>query len=122
MRDADENKSHFPSGIVIMRHGHREDSDNPLWQTKARFPFDTPLAAVENEICAAARELKAAGRTFDVVYTSPFLRCLQTSERLVRALGCERVPVFIHGGLAEVHNPSKAMMYLTYFVLDFLPV
>ncbi|GIL71965.1 hypothetical protein Vretimale_597 [Volvox reticuliferus] len=65
MRDADENKSHFPSGIVIMRHGHREDSDNPLWQTKARFPFDTPLAAVENEICAAARELKAAGRTFD---------------------------------------------------------
>ncbi|GIL71963.1 hypothetical protein Vretifemale_2394 [Volvox reticuliferus] len=108
MRDADENKSHFPSGIVIMRHGHREDSDNPLWQTKARFPFDTPLAAVENEICAAARELKAAGRTFD--------------ERLVRALGCERVPVFIHGGLAEVHNPSKAMMYLTYFVLDFLPV
>ncbi|GIL45709.1 hypothetical protein Vafri_2885 [Volvox africanus] len=96
----------FPCGIVVMRHGHREDSDNPLWQTKARFPFDTPLVVNENEINDAAQQLKAAGRTFDVVYTSPFLRCLETSERLIRALGCERVPVFIHGGLAEVHNPK----------------
>ncbi|GLI64045.1 hypothetical protein VaNZ11_007206 [Volvox africanus] len=105
MSDADEIKS-LPCGIVVMRHGHREDSDNPLWQIKARFPFDTPLAINENEICAAAQQLKAAGRTFHVVYTSPFLRCLETTQRLLRALGCERVPVFIHGGLAEVHNPK----------------
>ncbi|GLC34494.1 hypothetical protein PLESTB_001255200 [Pleodorina starrii] len=97
--------SALPCGFIVMRHGRREDTDNPLWQVQARFPFDTPLSASGKEIMEAANRLKQAGRTIDVVYTSPFLRCLQTSEQLIRALGCENIPVFVHQGLSEVHSP-----------------
>ncbi|GFR42390.1 hypothetical protein Agub_g3262 [Astrephomene gubernaculifera] len=96
--------SRMPAGIVVMRHGRREDTANPAWHLTAKFPFDTPLVASESEISGAAEHL--TGRTFDVVYCSPFLRCIETAERLLREMGAVDVPMFIHRGLSEVHNPQ----------------
>ncbi|KAG2501168.1 hypothetical protein HYH03_000983 [Edaphochlamys debaryana] len=96
-----------PAGIVVLRHGRREDSMNPEWQQQARWPWDTPLCATETEIAEAVARMQGNGLTrFDVVYTSPFLRCLETAERILGALGCGDVPVLIHRGLSEVHNPG----------------
>ncbi|KXZ47040.1 hypothetical protein GPECTOR_38g277 [Gonium pectorale] len=72
--------------------------------TQARFPFDTPLTTVEEEIHESAARLKSIP-PIDVVYTSPFQRCIETAERLLRSLGRTDVPVFVHKGLSEVHNP-----------------
>ncbi|PNW77520.1 hypothetical protein CHLRE_10g440250v5 [Chlamydomonas reinhardtii] len=95
-----------PAALVVMRHGKREDTINSTWQAKARFPWDTPLCAMEAEIGEASEKLLAAGRSFDVVYSSPFLRCLQTAERTMQHLGCNDVPVLVHRGLSEVHGPG----------------
>lgn len=99
--------SGLPCSIIVMRHGRRWDSRDPAWASRASHPWDTPLSSDANvEINAAATLLQAKGKaSVDVVYCSPFLRCIQTAELLLGRLGLS-VPVYIHRGMSEVHAPN----------------
>lgn len=65
-----------------MRHGRRHDTDDFTWASKTKFVWDTPLSTPELSQPAleqVARMLVDHGAKIDVVVTSPFLRCLQTT-------------------------------------------
>jgi len=68
--------------LYLLRHGDAEkakgkedDSERPL----------TELG--KQQSLKAAEEIKSKGITFDVIFTSPFLRAYQTAEIVVGALG-----------------------------------
>ncbi len=89
-------------GFAWVRAGKREDMVNPSWRRGARFQWDTPLVARGDCLDGAAQRLSSV--RFDVVYCSPFLRCLQTAQRLLRALGQDDTSVYVHKGLSELHS------------------
>ena len=84
----------------IVRHGERADVAEPSWALTAARPHDPPLTSLGMQQAAATAEgLK--GQRVDIVYTSPFLRCVQTAQVIADALG---VPLRIEPGLCEWLN------------------
>ncbi len=82
--------------------GVRLDVIEKDWRSKAKYPWDTPLVDDEAELELAADHLR--GVPIDVVYCSPFLRCLQTAQRLLKLLLLDSLPVYVHKDLSEVHT------------------
>lgn len=86
--------------LWLMRHGHA--AADALGGDAAR-----PLTAKgEGVVEGAGRALAAVGVRPDELWHSPFLRARQTAERIVEALGVERVVV--NEGLTP-HGSSRAM-------------
>lgn len=88
--------------IFFVRHGMREDFENPAWKETAANPHDTPLSArglrQAGDVAEALR-----GKGVRAVFSSPFLRALQTAHPLAEACG---LPVFVEPGLSEWLNPE----------------
>eukprot|EP00252_Welwitschia_mirabilis_P013057 TRINITY_DN28873_c0_g1_i1.p1 TRINITY_DN28873_c0_g1~~TRINITY_DN28873_c0_g1_i1.p1 ORF type:complete len:259 (-),score=52.35 TRINITY_DN28873_c0_g1_i1:355-1131(-) len=132
--------------LFVMRHGERLDNCDPQWVRTAPRPWDPPLTE-RGKIQAwnAGKRLRAEGWNITRVFSSPFLRCVQTTAEVVSALcavhddahglpGCSsgvsidpsRVKVSIEYGLCEVLNylaircppTSDASWILDHFELE----
>jgi len=95
--------------IWILRHALREDSVNPDWVKNTDRPWDPPLAKKEFfQAESVAKRLKNA--KINHLFSSPFLRALQTSDCVAETLG---IPVIVDTGLgewgtAQTHIPKDA--------------
>mmetsp|Transcript_30935 Transcript_30935/g.73419 ORF Transcript_30935/g.73419 Transcript_30935/m.73419 type:complete len:512 (+) Transcript_30935:48-1583(+) len=89
------------SGAVwVVRHGERIDSVEKGWKKTAARPHDPPLTPAGFEQAAATgRALR--GHRLDAIYTSPFLRCVQTATAIVEAMGPGAPPIHLEPGLGE---------------------
>ncbi|CAE7220639.1 Icl1f [Symbiodinium natans] len=105
--DSAENSLAHQSAVAVLRHGERQDSVfGSTWHMGAdcqRYPFDCPIT---NDAIVEARH--AAGKLsdfadFDVIVSSPYLRCVQTAIALADALD---VMVLLDYELGEVFGPA----------------
>jgi broad specificity phosphatase PhoE len=88
--------------IFIARHGSRLDVEDPAWVHQAQRPWDPPLAPRGR---AQARRLAArlADKGVDYIFSSPFLRTLETAEPLADILD---LPLKVESGLSEWLTPE----------------
>ncbi|KAG5648030.1 hypothetical protein DXG03_007065 [Asterophora parasitica] len=91
--------------IYIARHGYRLNWINTNWQSKTGLPRDPPLAAY------GETQAKELGEYFlslpdeerpTAIFSSPYYRCLQTSQPVSQALG---LPIYVEHGIAEWYSP-----------------
>lgn len=88
--------------IYLIRHGQREDFENPGWKTTAARPYDTPLSATGFR---QARDVGYTLKSADIglLFASPFLRALQTADAIASALN---LPIRVEMGFCEWLNPA----------------
>lgn len=88
--------------LYFVRHGMRVDFENPAWRETADNPHDTPLSPTGlRQARDIARALRGEG--IDHVFSSPFLRAVETAHPLAAELG---LPLRIETGLSEWLNPA----------------
>ena len=83
--------------LWLVRHGHRLDFIQPEWFDTATYRYDPPLSA-EGFDQANLLALQLNQIQIDQIYTSPFLRTVQTADRLAR---CLQLPIRLEWGLCE---------------------
>lgn len=91
------------TGLVwVMRHGERADVADPNWDaTTEERPHDPSLTELGvRQAMATGRAMRDRNARVDVIYTSPFLRCVQTAAAVAAELG--DVPLRIEPGLSEL--------------------
>lgn len=92
--------------FVIMRHGDRADKANESWSESESRPWDPPLSA------AGWREASKQGskihtllkRKPDMVFSSPYTRCLQTASAVIEACRLSFKHLIIDKGLSETYD------------------
>ncbi|GLI68835.1 hypothetical protein VaNZ11_013378 [Volvox africanus] len=90
--------------VYCMRHGHRQDEEEDVWHISAARPWDPPLSAKgRQQAREAATQFKS--KNIDYVFTSPFVRCLQTSAEIVDELGLEQGRWLVLWPMAELCDP-----------------
>jgi broad specificity phosphatase PhoE len=83
--------------LWLVRHAHRLDFIQPEWFDTAIYPYDPPLSTQGfDRARAIATELSRV--QIDRIYTSPFLRTIQTADPLARLL---QLPIQLEWGLCE---------------------
>lgn len=88
--------------FFFVRHGQREDFVNPGWKAHAERPHDPPLSAGGfRQAQDVARALR--GRGITALYSSPFLRALQTATPIAEALD---LPIRVEPAFCEWLNPE----------------
>jgi broad specificity phosphatase PhoE len=87
---------------VLIRHAHRLDFVQPQWFETAPYPYDPPLSALGWQ---QALELapKLLHLPIAQIFTSPYLRTLQTAYPIGRGLGLK---LCIENGLREWLHPE----------------
>ncbi len=80
----------------------REDFENPDWKETATNPHDTPLSATGRRQ-ALDVALALHGADIAHIFSSPFLRALETAHPLAAAAGR---PILIEPGFSEWLNPA----------------
>ena len=88
--------------LWIVRHGNRLDFVYPEWFEIATRRYDPPLAE-DGFIQANKLALRLASEKIDHIFTSPFLRAIQTAYPVTEALD---LPLKIEAGLSEWLNPD----------------
>ena len=83
--------------IWITRHGMRQDNIDPNWAKTAKNPDDPPLAQ-EGRLQAIETGRFLSNQNVQLIYSSPFLRCIQTAGLIANIL---KVPVRVEYGLSE---------------------
>lgn len=84
--------------IWIVRHGNREDFQNPGWSKTAQRPFDPALSA-DGETQAREVGLSLQGEQVHCVFASPFLRTIQTASYIAETLN---LSVCLEPGIGEI--------------------
>jgi broad specificity phosphatase PhoE len=83
--------------LWLVRHAHRLDFIQPEWFDTATYRYDPPLSAAGFEQAnSLAQQLSQV--QIDWIYTSPFLRAIQTADPLARLL---QLPIRLEWGLCE---------------------
>jgi broad specificity phosphatase PhoE len=83
--------------LWLVRHGHRLDFIQPEWFDTAVYPYDPPLSSEGfDRAISLAQEFRQV--SIDRIYTSPFLRTIQTADPLARLL---QLPIRLEWGLCE---------------------
>lgn len=91
--------------IWIVRHGNREDFQNPGWARTAQRPFDPALSPDgETQAQEVGRSLRA--EPIDHIFASPFLRTIQTANHIADALD---LPVCPEPGIGEILPNAQGM-------------
>lgn len=83
--------------LWLVRHEHRLDFIHPEWFESAIYPYDPPLS-IEGGDRAILLAQKFSGIPIDRIYTSPFLRTIQTAHPLAKLL---QLPIRLEWGLCE---------------------
>lgn len=86
--------------IWLVRHARRRDFDDPQWAATARRPHDPPLSE-PGRVQAERLGRWLFGEGVGQVYSSPFLRCVETAAPLVERLGRR---LYLEPGLSEWLN------------------
>lgn len=88
--------------IWIARHGNREDFVDPGWVERAERPYDPGLSPDGLE---QARQLagRLAGENISRIYSSPYLRTVETAHAVAERLG---LPLYLEPGFGEWLNPA----------------
>ncbi|RJR39508.1 MAG: histidine phosphatase family protein [Desulfobacteraceae bacterium] len=87
--------------IFLARHGSRIDSEDPGWAERAENPYD-PNLSVTGAHEAHLLAQRMAGERISSLYSSPYLRTVQTAHICAKALG---LPVRVEAGFGEWLNP-----------------
>jgi broad specificity phosphatase PhoE len=83
--------------VRLMRHADRLDFIQPEWFDTALYPYDPPLAPSGlNFAISLAQDLSLS--PIEQIFTSPFLRTIQTAAPLARML---QIPIQLEWGLCE---------------------
>ncbi len=83
--------------LWLVRHEHRLDFERPEWFDTAVYRYDPPLSDLgldRSQLLAA----KFTEISIDKIYTSPFLRTIQTADPIARSL---QIPIRLEWGLCE---------------------
>ena len=83
--------------LWLVRHEHRLDFIQPEWFDTAVYPYDPPLSSEGLDRAITLAE-EFAQIPIDRIYTSPFLRTIQTADPLSRLL---QLPIRLEWGLCE---------------------
>jgi broad specificity phosphatase PhoE len=83
--------------LWLVRHEHRLDFIEPEWLETAAYPYDPPLSP-RGLTRAVALAQKFARVPIDIVYTSPFLRTIQTADPLAKLA---QLAIRLEWGLSE---------------------
>jgi broad specificity phosphatase PhoE len=88
--------------VLLVRHAHRLDFIQPQWFETAAYPYDPPLSALGWQ---QALELvpKLLHLPIEGIFTSPYLRTLQTAYPFGRSMGLK---ICIENGLREWLHPE----------------
>ena len=88
--------------VWIARHGNRLDFVNPEWFNTAKRRYDPPLS---EDGWTQAQELanRLKGEPIQHIFSSPFLRTIQTADCVAQALN---IPIKLEAGLSEWLNPD----------------
>ncbi|KAK4754448.1 hypothetical protein SAY87_002552 [Trapa incisa] len=108
--------------VVVMRHGDRIDSFEPLWASTAARPWDPPLIE-EGRVrafCSGRKIRTQLGFPIHRVFVSPFLRCIQTAAEAVSALcAVEDDPNTMSSGGVLI-EPSRIKVSIEYGLCEML--
>ena len=85
--------------IWLIRHGLRLDVHDPNWLKTTDRPHDTPLSP-DGLIQAEEVGRRLASENIRHLYASPFLRAMQTADRIARTLA---LPMKVEHGLCEAY-------------------
>ncbi len=88
--------------LWLVRHGLRYDFENPGWRDVSPRPDDPPLSSAGKRQAEETGEF-LKGRGIEVVYSSPFLRTLQTSQIIAERIDARVRP---EDGFSEWLNPE----------------
>lgn len=88
--------------LYFVRHGLREDFQNAGWQASADNPWDPPLSADGRKQALDVGNW-FADKAIEVVFSSPFLRTLETAQAVSAACGA---PIRMEEALCEWLNPE----------------
>lgn len=83
--------------LWLVRHEHRLDFIQPEWFDTAIHPYDPPLSTEGFDRAITLTE-KFRQISIDRIYTSPFLRTIQTADPLAQLL---QLPIRLEWGLCE---------------------
>ena len=119
-------KTNVTATYYVMRHGDRYDVEHKEeWrrrvQTYGHAAHDTPLShnGKEQARCVA-QWFRDQGKTLDAVYSSPYLRTLQTAEQFGHAIRVESG--LCEGWHEKVEDPSQRAQYIPCIDLDYQSV
>jgi broad specificity phosphatase PhoE len=90
-----------PRSIWLARHGNRIDFIDSTWRERAERPHDPPLSP-DGIIQARKLGLRLKSAGLNHIFSSPFLRTVQTAVQVAEATG---LPVKLEKGLGEFLNP-----------------
>lgn len=88
--------------IWLARHGSRQDFVDPDWHQTAVRPHDPPLSD-EGRIQAGQLAHRLETEGINAIFSSPFLRCIQTAAAVAERLG---LPIHVEPGFSEWLNPD----------------
>ena len=83
--------------LWLVRHAHRLDFIEPEWFDTAIYRYDPPLSP-EGSARASTLASELSHIPFDRLFSSPFLRSIQTADPLARLRG---LPIQLEWGLCE---------------------
>lgn len=88
--------------LWAVRHGQRQDSVDPEWESHADRVHDPPLTELGRWAAwRVGQRFAASGPSFDAVYASPFLRAVETADEICREIGAT---MRLEPGLGEHRN------------------
>ncbi|XP_042480202.1 uncharacterized protein LOC122061086 [Macadamia integrifolia] len=112
----------FLQNVVVLRHGDRIDHADPSWTSSAARPWDPYLTeGGKMRAFSTGRKLRA-NLDFPIhrVFTSPFTRCIETTNEVVAALcAINDDGSQVTGDNLEI-DPSKLKVSIEYGLCEFL--
>ncbi|MBS0018341.1 MAG: histidine phosphatase family protein [Arthrospira sp. SH-MAG29] len=88
--------------VWIARHGNRIDFVNPEWFNTAERRYD-PYLSPDGLVQAKQLARRLVGEGITQIFSSPFLRTVQTAEAIAKTLD---LPIKLDWGLGEWLNPE----------------
>ena len=88
--------------VWLSRHGHRMDMEDVEAVARSSHPLDPSLSPT-GVLQAEALGRRLVGEGIQKIFSSPFLRCLETAHGVALSLG---LPIQIENGLGEFLSPK----------------
>ena len=108
-----------PNHLVLIRHGERlDDKDTVTDLERSTTPFiydiDTPLSLNGKQQALTtghtlANLLNIGEKTSVKLYSSPYLRCVQTSERVLKGLSKDNQEIHVREELSEYQSGEHSL-------------